>query len=358
MWHGSDRSFPAPDRTPDVRGERCVHSLFGQASCRACVDACPKGAWVIDEAMLGIDPDRCDACDLCVAACPEAAIVPRFHPAVRRRSQANLALACCEKAPVSGASLPCMPCLHAIGTLALLQLARADVRYLITSAGNCAECPRGGADRLENRLPAVNALLISRGLPPITHLARDGADWLKTWHQTNDLASQEAESRRAFFRSILAEPARCVEKILDRAEGRSIEPGRVVPRRSPRDPAPFVPVLDPRRCTGCDACVRVCPHQAIRIELEDGLPASYRIEADSCTGCGICKDVCEQGAVRVSSWQAVESDRLPLSNQRCPSCGVTYHIPSSSRVASPEAEDSCPVCSKNRHHRNLFQVLD
>ena len=125
------RSTTEQTTIPDVRAERCVHSVTEQAGCRACVDACPTGAWIIDDEMLGIDPDRCDGCDLCVAACPEAAILQRFRPAVRNTIHGTVALACCQHSQVAGEDVPRMPCLHAIGVSDLLRLARDQVRYLV-----------------------------------------------------------------------------------------------------------------------------------------------------------------------------------------------------------------------------------
>ncbi len=48
-------------------------------------------------------------------------------------------------------------------------------------------------------------------------------------------------------------------------------------------------------CTGCGACVKVCPTQAIRGEKKQ----SHFIVADVCSKCGSCKDVCQSNAVMV-----------------------------------------------------------
>jgi ferredoxin len=346
-----------PPNVPDVRAERCVHSVTEQASCCACVDACPTGAWVIDDEMLGIDANLCDGCDLCVPACPEDAIVQRFRPAIRRTPRGSVALACCEQTRIDGAGIPRMPCLHAIGLSDLLRLVRDEVRYLVTAAGDCDACPRGKSERLENRLRPLNGMLSDRSLPTIDHRPLDAESWRRTWHRLDSLAAQNRVSRRSFFRSAVEQPAKCIEQALDRAEGRSITPGSLLPRGSPEDPAPFVPRLDQKRCSGCDACARLCPHNAIRIELEGALPTAYVIDVDQCTGCGICVDVCEQAAVDIRRWQPTVRERLSLTNRRCAACGVTYHLPRL-KSQSEDHGDLCPVCVKTGHHEKLYQVLN
>jgi ferredoxin len=342
---------------PEVRAERCVHSLLEQASCRGCVDACPRDAWIINDEMLGIDAERCDGCELCAAACPEAAIVQRFRPVVRRTRLGIFALACCEHAPLQGQALPRMPCLHGIGLSNLLGLAREQVQHLITASGDCSGCPRGTVERLDERIEVLNRLLSKRGLPVITHQALEAGRWSDAWHQANAAANQKPISRRGFFRSALAEPRRHIEGALERAEGRPIAPGSLLPRRSPRDPSPFAPTIDTLRCSGCDACVRLCPHEAIRMEVTDGVPIAYVFDADRCTGCGICTDVCDRAAIRIGRWEAVPESRLALTNRRCADCGVTYHMPQCGE-RSRTATSRCPICVKTRHHGNLYQVLD
>jgi ferredoxin len=48
-------------------------------------------------------------------------------------------------------------------------------------------------------------------------------------------------------------------------------------------------------CTGCGACAKVCPTQAIKGEKKQ----SHFILAEICSKCGSCKDVCKASAVMV-----------------------------------------------------------
>jgi Fe-S-cluster-containing hydrogenase component 2 len=54
--------------------------------------------------------------------------------------------------------------------------------------------------------------------------------------------------------------------------------------------------VDSDSCTGCGACVEVCPVEAIA--LVDG---KAHIDEETCIGCGACADECPQNARRSSS---------------------------------------------------------
>ncbi len=54
-----------------------------------------------------------------------------------------------------------------------------------------------------------------------------------------------------------------------------------------------LPEIDQNLCTGCRACVDICPTQAL---------AQYQEKAvlqfpDACTYCTACQDVCPEGAI-------------------------------------------------------------
>jgi len=53
------------------------------------------------------------------------------------------------------------------------------------------------------------------------------------------------------------------------------------------------------KCTGCGACIDVCPSDAIRIE--DG-KAGITME---CIDCGACPRVCPEGAIRMHTASAL-----------------------------------------------------
>ena len=52
--------------------------------------------------------------------------------------------------------------------------------------------------------------------------------------------------------------------------------------------------VDASCCTGCGACVDVCPAGATTV-----LDVTARVDEERCTGCGACVDVCPEGAIQL-----------------------------------------------------------
>ncbi len=51
-------------------------------------------------------------------------------------------------------------------------------------------------------------------------------------------------------------------------------------------------VIDKGTCTGCEACVSICPVEAI--SMKDG---KADVDANTCTSCGACVDECPVEAI-------------------------------------------------------------
>jgi Pyruvate/2-oxoacid:ferredoxin oxidoreductase delta subunit len=112
-----------------------------------------------------------------------------------------------------------------------------------------------------------------------------------------------------------------------------------------------VPVIDPIACNGCDACIRICPHQSLVLEQEPVV--RYAIDPIPCSGCGMCSDVCEKDAIKVHEMLRPEQYEVVLTDHNCQSCGVAFHHP---RVQ--ESVNLCPICRHRDHQRLLYQVLE
>jgi ferredoxin len=347
---GSGPSASA-DALPRIDADRCVHALCATATCRACVTACPRGAWVIDDAALGFDAEACDGCGVCRPACPEAAIgfAPgAFEPLVE--GVGKTALLACEAAGVS-AGRGVVACLHAVGERELGSLRRRGVELLVTAAVDCTRCRRNTARKVSDAVARLGVMLSSRAQAPLRHVELGVADWARR----RDLAAAAGppvdHGRRALFG-------------LGRARSADA-PGGVAPApAAERSDAIFrhVPEIDAETCTGCDACARICPHGAIRLARGSEGLLGYRFDAANCTGCRLCIDVCEVGAVRVDELRSVTSATLYLDELQCHRCGVPFHRPmraaadDTAAAAGAGAQPVCTICRRTDHTRNLFQV--
>lgn len=336
-------------RLPEVDAERCVQTVCADSGCRACVDACPVQAWIMDDDSLGIDTGRCDGCGLCVPACPEGAIGPTYRPQTRLDRGALVAFAACSVTGL-GDGEGMVPCLHVFGSGELLALHRDGVRRLILARGDCDQCPRGTVPRLDQRLHDLNRLLASRQQPVLRVVQRTPAEWHRHLHQETDPASGPALGRRDFFRRIAVEAVQVTgdsEPSPFRPVGAWLPPSAEGAAEAPL--WPFVPVFRADQCDGCDACVRICPHGALLLESD---PLQYRVVPEHCTNCGLCRDVCPSAAIAIEPMAALDHPILPLFTGRCQACGTPLHMPE----GRAREDGLCRICAKTNHYRNLYQV--
>lgn len=337
---GSARS----GQLPAFDGERCVHGLLASATCRACVEACPRNAIMLTDSALGLDAEACDGCGLCRPACPEDAISlegVRLEPLVDR--SAGVALwGCRQDGLIDGPGA--VPCLYALGDRDLAALDALGVDVVLTSCAGCSSCPQDRFWSFEGALARWSAMRASRREPQPQHERLSLSAWRRAQLSMRRQADDIDQGRRALFRSILAATS---AELPARGQQAHLPEGAV---------HRFVPSLDEGACVGCDACSRVCPHGAIR--LEGCAPTQwYALSAERCTGCGLCRDVCEFGAVTIAQMQPQAQKRMLLIDSKCDKCGAPFHLPRSHGAESHEQIATvCRICAVAHKPGCLFQV--
>ncbi|WP_083392785.1 4Fe-4S binding protein [Rhodobacter xanthinilyticus] len=322
---------------PRLAAGSCTAARLSASSCAACIEACPHGALEPIRGGLQIEPERCSGCGLCAAACPESALSLPGSSAVAAR-RGGVALALCPRHPQGDASRPCA---HALSLNDLATLLAEGVHRIALASGDCATCPDKppeGHD-LSARTAQISALAEGRGLAGLGLAPASHAEITTLLRE-----APENPARRNIFKRV-ATP----ETQVDALARLQAEPCR--------DSEVFAatPRIDANRCTGCEACLRICPHGVlIRIKDDEGNPC-YRTEPAACTGCGLCADVCDEDALQLAAMAPAPPD-VPLQAYACRGCGVSVHEPAAHRPANAEG-GLCPVCRRTGHHRKLFQVL-
>lgn len=341
--------FQQETRIPEVHGDRCVHSHIEQASCRACVESCPKHAWHLTDESLGIDVESCDGCGLCVPVCPEGAILHQHKLLPRQFKQHIFALAACERTQLTGMGI--IPCIHALSLRDLLQLYRQDIRGLILTTSHCDKCDRSPKIKLQTVIASLNIALQQRDQSPLLIKELSPEIWQQQYQRTTDVFTQGTMDRRNFLRKGLQTTIEQSLKVIAPEAERFIPVALLLPKSDVSANLPYVPQIDAMCCDGCDACLNLCPHQAL---LFVRTTQHYVIDAQQCTGCHICVDICVKQAISVSQWETPNIVHIPLYESRCRRCGAPFHRPS----AYQADKTLCHICTQVNHQRNLFQVLD
>lgn len=323
------------DPPPTLDSGRCVHARGPAASCTACIDVCPRHAWVLENALLGIDPDRCDGCGRCVAACPEGAIDVPGTPLLADWHGDTVALARCGATPGSDMRGR-IPCLHALGLRELARLRARGARRLLVADPPCRDCPRAmDGEGLETALVRLAHLLRARGVAPLALKRLPLGDWYRALRHARSLDVGRRALLRRFARGI---------------HHAATDDGAPVPLPTADGAAPFpvVAVLDPFLCQGCDACARGCPRDAIRLVRGEEGETAYEVRPARCSGCGLCVDLCEVGAVTLLRDRPTPPP-VPLRERRCTHCRAPFREPTVRPVM-----DRCRICRTSGHAGGPF----
>lgn len=296
-----------------------------------------------------LDAAACSGCGACMAACPQGAIslAGRDAPCVASpRPVTEAALVCPAHPQGTGAATVC---LQALGLEQLASLWLSGLRRLTAHTADCATCPDGCSLPVAKHLEDLNALLADRGLSGLTVQA--GADTPEAGQRISTAQHAVADpARRRLFglgaTSALhatSRPALARLQAKTGAEALNVTAQRVA----------YAPHIDPDRCTGCDACIRICPESVLfRIKAEQDSEV-YGSAPEGCSGCALCVEVCPVNAIAIETL-GLRAAQLALAGFRCSACKADVHVPASGPWA---AGPLCPTCATTGHSGRLFQVL-
>ncbi|MBA3876951.1 MAG: hypothetical protein C0498_08445 [Anaerolinea sp.] len=308
---------------PSIEPSRCV----ADRGCRACVEACPRGAIVLSDGAISIDPAPCDACGLCTTACPVQAIVdPTVTPAqldaqVRTlldpssgpSGPRGILFSCRRSRRVETAPgwypvvVPCTGMAPASWLLAPLLLGAAAVAVRLCGDG---ECPLGRDEAALERVAFCRRLLGSMGWSQDRVAAAPG-DVLLAPVPGSDHADHNifAPGAAGHVLHALAEQG---------------SDGSAFVFEHPGSPVGIVEIRADA-CTACGMCARTCPTEALVVAPRDGA-VEITFDGVRCTACGQCVASCPEvahGAIalrRVASRDALAQGATRLAGSDVASC--------------------------------------
>lgn len=298
------------------------------ASCRAdrgcdlCVTACPAQAIRMTEATPVVDAAACTGCAGCVAACPIAAWRLAGFSTRQLAGRLNALLRADDLPPASGIVIRCQdaqtPPLLGTGWAELVVPSMESVTPAVLFqplAHGAGSVHLAACDRPTCRNAARE--LIDLAAAALAATACPGAV-TGTPAPIGRPAARSAPDRRPPLLE-LSEPVASL-----RAVGAlSLRDVRVVHGRA----ASAEVTVDANRCSGCDACTRVCPTSALASRTDASGTWTLAYDPRRCVSCGLCAGACPEDAIHI---QPVIDTRLLDVNGELPLC-----------ARGPRA---CPTC--------------
>jgi ferredoxin len=278
---------------------QCLNAKQRKFPCTLCVDVCPAGA-LTKPAGKEADWGKCTGCNLCVLKCPSAAIAPSYEDFKRvlrlATTKRETRMIACEQSDSDSDYAPW--CLGMIPWELFASLALSG--KVIIERAACAGCDRAPhlahfeASLAQARLflgedyfdPRVTLLDIGDSLPPIDLSRREALRSLSLGARTGVGAilpdTQKLNNDPLFIRRLLVRQLR-----------QRLEKGETPERLTWASP-----MVDGSVCWGCGICESVCPHQALKVYLDEGDDQRYLLHApDRCTQCGLCQSICPDQAI-------------------------------------------------------------
>ncbi|NOY44351.1 MAG: 4Fe-4S dicluster domain-containing protein, partial [Deltaproteobacteria bacterium] len=309
--------------------------------CDRCLRACPTGALQEGGSRIRRDPLACSGCGACVAACPTGTLDARPHG----RDALARALEHLGRAGVAAV----LQCPHTGGTgrrgvrIPLDHLCGVDAWALAGAV--LAGAPWVAVEPCPSCEPWVGGELgLAQGvLGPVGRHDRV-------------LGRGAPEPSAPSAPSPILPPTAGPEDPLDR---RTRVLSAVLPEGGPASPleGPFGRPTARTGCTGCGACVGVCPTEALTADPD--APVVWAREV-RCVGCGLCARACPEGVVEVKPHLAWEGSALrprvfaQAEAHACPACGRVFATRQALEAVrarlegrvpfEPHILDLCPDC--------------
>jgi len=313
---------------PSIQESWCAADL----GCKACVQACPRGALEWFDGRVQYDKMKCEPCCSCVAVCPRGAIInPTVTPAQLETQICTLLdpaignikprgiLFTCQRIPKPERSfhegwmpveLPCVGMAPPHWLLAPLILGASAVGVLPCRRG----CPVGQAQAIAERVAYCQEFLRVIGV------SKDLVRLSRTLDQAPPEGGKRDSLENPFSHKATANVLMRVAQAHNAGE---------VALEHPSSPLGIVEVRGDI-CTGCGMCAMACPTGALNYDMGDEGTA-LTFDAATCVACGQCLPKCPEakhGAISLSRrtdlWRISEGRKLIYQENTplCIACGA------------------------------------
>ena len=336
-----------------VLKDRCVAVRNRNATCRACVQACPFNALDVSANEVNYNALDCVGCGACVAACPTEALVSTVAPDAAlaeaasnaNRNAEGLAVVACARISSKRLADPEkyaeVPCLARIDEALLVELA-AHAETVVAVDGNCQTCKyrdcvagvdetlfqahllveaSGGSCDIQRRSAFPDEILVEDATGRFGSTRRgffsEAVGAAKETAMTAAQATLEQELGIKVHEAAIGERLRVTssgalptiavprhERLLNAFDALGEPEGERLESRR------FACLsINAEKCNSCGMCAVFCPTGALkRDEAEKASdPIKYiEFSAAECINCGLCKDVCWKEALELEQGVSIE----------------------------------------------------
>ena len=285
----------------------CSKNITPKSSCAKCQDICPLQAITLTE--KGPKIEQCISCGLCIEACPNHVFKLNEKQLldIDSNQTETLILTCPQTFQSIGlgrqkavTKISCLGELYPELLLYLLStFSRVIVFYEPLVCKKCLDCSFDEKLSLE-KFSSLLDKNISERLLVTTNIEK-----IKPYLDNSQI--QTSHNRRSFFKSIFDSSKNISQRIIDlglEQDNTTKKNNKETPlkihylkealkKQKNLDYSKTLPYLNLKlnACNFCEACCKLCPTGALKIEQED-TKKKINFYPSLCTHCNICSDVC------------------------------------------------------------------
>ena len=356
---------------------KCVRTSNKLSSCDSCATHCVTQTISLDNHLPSYTPNDCIKCGGCIGVCPTSAFslddFDTINYIFEILEQQKEVLSCQES----------IPCLAMMSVEELLSLALLyPHKTLLLDKSNCQECEIASfyQPKIEAMVAEVNftlqALLVEKRVvfQEIEHHKKAEEESSRRAFLEKFTLTEAIKARQKFQNEVDATQEETIQNKASVADIQKIRNNKDVPKKRklllmalkqtqlpqtlhkvPQEEISFISQkqIDPKLCTNCQMCYRICPTQALSTNAQYN--AIY-FDAYKCTKCNSCHDVCESDAIILQNIFELEQLFHPkketlvtFNMRRCDECNMPYVFYGDNLL--------CPRCSiEEEEAMNLWGI--